>query len=146
MRNRTHVMALLVGAALMVGGCASAATSSPAGAGGPAASPSNTSGCPTTLTITPDDAAKTVCVAVGGTVTVDLSSADGSKWLPIDVSGASLQPAGTPSAAVGAQTATYTAKSTGSTDITSEHRACPSVAGAVSCNAIIAWKVTVQVK
>ncbi len=150
MTPRTRIAVLLVGLALAVAGCANSTTgtSSPgSGAAAPTPTATNSSGCPMTLTITPDDGDKTVCVGVGGTVIVDLTSTDGSRWQPPDVGGDVLKQKGTPpSHASGSQKATFAATSVGTATITSAHRACPSSPGTISCHAIIAWTVTINVK
>ena len=129
-----------------MGGCASRATSSGAATVTPI--PTNTSGCPSALTVTAADASKTECVQVGGTVTVQLTPVDDKPWLAIDVSGPNLQPStGTPgSIASGGQGAIYTAATAGTVDVTSAYRACPQKPGTVSCNAIVAWKTTIEIK
>jgi hypothetical protein len=144
MTTRTRIVILLVGLALAIGGCASGTSGSATST--PVLTPSNTSGCPATVTITPADAEKTVCVAVGGVVTVDLSSANGARWQPIEVGGDVLTPKGTPSADPGGQRATFDATAAGTATIQSAHRACPSSPGTLSCHAIIAFTVTVDVK
>ena len=66
------------------------------------------------MTITPDDGDKTVCVAIGGTVIVDLTSTDGSRWQPLDIGGNVLTQKGTPASdATGNQKATLAATSVG---------------------------------
>jgi hypothetical protein len=145
MRMRTPILIFVVVLAGLVGGCASRATTRNVGA---PPSPTNTSGCPQTLTITATDASKTLCVQVGGHVTVQLAPVDQKPWLPIEVSGSNLQPSNsnTASVAPGAQINDYDATTAGTVDITSAYRACPVKPGTISCNAIVAWKVTVQVK
>ena len=149
MTPRTRIAVLLVGVALAVAGCATSTSTS--GSPGPGAAPTptatNSSGCPMTLTITADDSDKTVCVGVGGTVIVDLTSADGSRWQPLDIGGNVLTQKGTPASdSTGSQKATLAATSVGTATIASGRRACPSSPGTVSCHAIIAWMVTIDVK
>jgi hypothetical protein len=141
MKTRISLAALFASIALLAGGCASSTTS-----GGTSPVATDTSGCPTTLAFPAPDSSKTICIAIGGTVTVDLSAA-GGPWEPIDVTGPSLQTSGTPSAPPrGTQTATFTAKSMGTATIKSTHPVCPSKAGTLSCHAIAVWMVTIQVK
>jgi len=148
MKTLMPVVALSL--ALLAGGCASSASTSPGAGGSSAGSPPgatssvDASGCPTAVTITATDASKTICVAVGGTVTVNLNG--GGAWDALDVSGSNLDPSGTPSAEPNGQYATYIAKSAGTVDISSSHRACPSSPGKIACHAILAWKVTVEIK
>jgi hypothetical protein len=146
MRTRTPGLVLLALATVLAGGCASKSASTAGSA--PAPSPSNTSGCPASLTITATDATKSLCVQVGGSVTVDLQAVAQKPWLAINASGPILVPvpSSAPATSPGSQHAVFTAKSAGSADITSAYRACPSKPGTISCNAIVAWKVTVQVK
>ena len=144
MVTRTRIAILFVGLALAIGGCANGSSSGSAGSG-PTPTATNTSGCPMALTIAAADANKTVCVAVGGTVTINLS--DGTRWQPIDVTGNALTQKGTPpSPGPGGQSATLDATSVGTAQITSAHAACPSSPGRISCHAIIAWHVTVDIK
>lgn len=146
MRMRTPVLVLMVAIAALAGGCASKASTS-AGAA-PTPSPSASAGCPAKLMITATDESKTLCVQLGGTVTVTLTPGEQKPWLPIDVSGTSLTPKtdGVLSVVPGGQITMYNASAVGTSDITSARHVCPQKAGTVSCNAIVAWKVTVQVK
>jgi hypothetical protein len=149
MGTRTRIAVLLsaLALALAAAGCANGSRQQP---GTPSPTPVNTSGCPTSLTIVPSDDAKTLCVAIGGKVSVDLSSPDGTRWLPIDVAGAGLSltatPSGTPSGSPGSQSAILSATSAGTAQVTSAHAACPPNPGGVSCHSIVTWKVTVDVK
>jgi hypothetical protein len=145
MRTRTPALMVMALSVALAGGCASRATSAGAAS---APTPTNTSGCPSALTVTAADASKTECVQVGGTVTVQLNPVDDKPWLAIDVSGTNLQPAtSTPdSTPSGGQGAIYTAATAGTVDITSAYRACPQKPGTVSCNAIVAWKTTIDIK
>jgi hypothetical protein len=153
MRTRTSASALLIAitaVAALATGCANGSSAGTAAGSGGGTVPSPTSGCPSTLSVTPTDGSKTLCVAVGGTVQVNLTSSDGTRWLPIEVNGTNLKPSGTPAApsspAPGAQQATYTAQSAGTAQITSSRPACPKTSGGMACNAIMAWKVTITVK
>jgi hypothetical protein len=143
--TRTRCALVLTVAVLALAGCASTAQT---GGSAPAPAPSNTSGCPMTLTITADSTGKTLCVGVGGTVTVNLSSPDGTRWTAPELSGTSLVDTGSgPSTAPGGQALTFTAASPGTAVITSSHPTCPPATGTrVSCMSIMAWKVTVDVK
>jgi hypothetical protein len=139
MKTRIRMLAPLAALALVLGGCASSSK-------GGGSSGTDLSGCPKTVSITATDSAKTLCVAVGGTVTINLTEATGP-WLPLAVSGSVLVPSSTSAPQVrGPQTGTYTAKSTGTAQIMSSHPACPQSPGMISCHAIVVWKVTVNVK
>jgi ABC-type Fe3+-hydroxamate transport system substrate-binding protein len=127
-------------------GSGSAASPS-SGVAAPSAPSSDTSGnagsdiCKTQLNVVAADANKTLCVAVGGTVTVDLGPGATSAAKPFDVSGDSLK--------AGAAEGTYSAVSTGTAVITAERRNCPKPSpgsGMVACNSIQLWKVTINVK
>ncbi len=154
MRMRIPGLVLLVVLAALAGGCASrAATSASPGASvagsSVAPSPTNSSGCPTELTVTATDSSKTLCVSVGGLVHVNLTAAGQKPWYPIASGSSSILAPATPdqnSAAPGVQTTTFKAIAPGTTDITSAHRACAQSPGQISCNAIVAWKVTIDVK
>lgn len=98
------------------------------------------------VTITADDSNKTLCVGLGGTVTVNLSSANGVRWQPLDIGGNALTQKGTPSTAPGGQSATLDATSVGTALITSSRPACTASPGTMGCHAILSWKVTVDVK
>lgn len=146
MRLRTSAAAglLLLSVASLTAGCA---TSTSSGASSPV--PATHSDCPSALAITGADSAKTLCVAVGGTVSVNLGPVT-AKWTPIELAGTGLS---APAAAgqvnppaIGAQAMTYTAKSAGTATISSTRRACPQITSGVSCHAIVAWSVTVDVK
>jgi len=132
-------LSLAAATATLVSACASGTT-----AGTPA--PTHSPGCPTSITVTSTDSQKTLCVAVGGTVTVDLSSPNGSRWQAPETGGI-LQQVGTPGPAEsGGQRVTYTAKSAGTATILSSHAACPSSPGTISCHALQAWRVTIDVR
>lgn len=102
-------------------------------------------GCPTAVTITTDDNNKTVCVAIGGTVTVDLRTPGVTNNSPIDSTGAALTTS--TKTAPQASLAVFDATTAGSSVISSMRPNCPSAApGTLSCHSIMAWKVTIQVK
>lgn len=93
------------------------------------------------LNVVTTDANKTLCVAVGGIVTVDLGPGATSAAKPFDVSGDSLK--------AGAAEGTYSAVKSGTSVITAERRNCPKPSpgsGMVACNSIQLWKVTINVK
>jgi hypothetical protein len=97
--------------------------------------------CKAQLDVVVSDANKTLCVAVGGTVTVDLGPNATSAAQPFDVSGDSLK--------AGAAEGTYSAVRPGTSVITAERRNCPRPSpgsGTVACNSIQLWKVTINVK
>jgi hypothetical protein len=143
--TRTRCALALTGALLAVAGCASRThvVVSPM-----PAVPSNTSGCPNDLAITPDSNGKTLCVALFGGVTLTLSSPNGTKWQTPEVSGAGLiANDGGPTPAPGGQYLEFSAVKPGTVVITSSHPNCPpATGGMVSCHSIVAWKVTVDVK
>jgi hypothetical protein len=118
------------------------AGSSPSASASPSASPSAGSPiCKTRLTVVASDGNKTLCVAVGGTVTIDLGPGATTAENPFDVSGDSLKQ--------GAAEGTYSAVKPGTSVITAERRNCPKPSpgsGMVACNSIQLWKVTITVK
>lgn len=144
MRLRTLPALLAVPAVLLVAlaGCAKTGTST-------SGTPMNMSGCPTNVTVTADDNQKTLCVAQGGTVTVNLQSPGGTHWLRIESSGPALSESGTtPSTTRSTAGALFTATRTGESVITSSRPNCPTsrVQTGVTCHSIMAWKVTIDVK
>ena len=91
------------------------------------------SGCSRQVTITDADNGHEVCVAVGGTVTVNLAGG----WKPPTVTGDALV------AAAGG----YTAARTGNAEVSSSRSACPPPSpGAAACHAVEALRVTVIVR
>ena len=118
-------------------------------ASAPPSGGSGTAGCPKNLVIPSTDNSQTLCVAVGGTVTITATPDQAQGWLPFDNTGSALTPtASTPAATGSAKVlAAYTAASPGTSTISSSHRNCPSPApGTVSCHSIALWQVTVTVK
>jgi hypothetical protein len=117
--------------------------------GAPTGTPTNSAGCPMALSVTADDNQKTMCVALGGTVTVNLQSPGATHWLRIESSGTALSESNaTPSTARLTSTALFNAVSVGESTINSARPNCPtqSVQTGVSCHSIMAWKVTIEVK
>jgi ABC-type Fe3+-hydroxamate transport system substrate-binding protein len=140
---------LAIVAAVALSGCAqqgtspgSGTSSSPPALSAPSSAPSSGSAdCKSQLTIDVTDNGKTLCVAVGGTVTVDLGPNATSTDQPFDVTGTSLK--------AGSAEGTFAAVSPGTSVITTQRRNCPKPSpgsGMVACNSIQLWKVTVTVK
>lgn len=155
---RTHIrLALPAAILLLLAGCNQATPNGSRSSGGttpgpisaPPAPPStDAAGCPTTLTVTAADGGRTVCVAVGGTVTVTTPTSQVGQWVGFDSTGAALAPltstppAGPDTTVLGA----YRAVAAGTATLESARRACPPQSGAISCHALTQWRVTVQVK
>src|SRR5262249_43473235 len=122
-----------------------------AGGGSPApTAPASTdaAGCPTRLDVTAADGGRTVCVAVGGTVTVTTPTDQATAWVGLASTGPALAPL-TPTPAAGPDTtvlAAYTAVAPGTATLDSARRNCPPQTGAISCHSIVQWQVTVEVK
>ena len=134
-------------ALLLLAACGSAARTG--GGAGPTTAPStDAAGCPTQLTITAADNGRTTCVALGGTVLVTSPTAQASAWAGPGVAGGALRPAQTtpPVAAGTTVISAYTAVNPGTAMLSAIYRNCPPQTGQVSCNSIIAWSATVQVK
>jgi hypothetical protein len=117
----------------LLAGCAHSAGTSPGTGNNP-----DISSCPAAVTVNATTADNTVCVAVGGTVTVDFG---GVRWTPVDSSGPALTPV---SADAGG--AVFKGASAGKATLTSSRPSCPSSPGRMSCLSIVAWSVTVEVK
>jgi hypothetical protein len=111
--------------------------------------PVSAGGCPDTLTITPADGNKHLCVALGGTVQVRLDTPAGVRWSPVESTGTALSQVGAPPPPP-AQTsafATYNAVARGSSMLKSFRPNCPPASpGGVQCHSIMQWQVTVDVK
>ena len=123
-------------------------TPAPSGSG-TTGSPSGSPGCPKNLVVPSTDNARTLCVAVGGTVTITATPDQAQGWLPFDNTGTALTMAASTPAATGSAKvlAAFTATATGTSTVSSSHRNCPSAApGGVSCHSIALWKVTITVK
>jgi hypothetical protein len=132
----------LIGTALLllVTGCAGRNAAGPGTppVAAPVAPASSSSGCPQALTVTSADGGKSLCVGLGGTVTINWTGmtdpeADGTALV--------LKPGGEPP-----QTDLYDAKATGTVKFTSSKRACTPTPGQMACGALIAWNLTVEVK
>lgn len=111
--------------------------------------PAATSSCPSSLTITPEDVNKHLCVALGGTVAVRLDTPPGVRWSPVESSGTALSQVGAtpPPPAQTSALATYNAVARGSAQLTSFRPSCPPAApGGVQCHSIMQWQVTVDVQ
>jgi hypothetical protein len=131
---------------LLLAGCA---TPGAGGTAGTAQSPSSVdpSGCPRTLMLTDEDTQTTVCVAVGGTVSVSLAGAPGQEWKPLQRSGTGLTEQPPASVATAGTIAFYRATAAGSAQLSSSRSACPAASpGAVSCHALQAFTVTVDIR
>jgi hypothetical protein len=118
-------------------------------ASAPPSGGSGTSGCPRNLVIPSTDNSRTLCVAVGGTVTITATPDQAQGWMPFDNTGTALTAATSTPAATGSAKvlAAYAAAAPGTSTISSSHRNCPSPApGTVGCHSIALWKVTVTVK
>jgi hypothetical protein len=103
--------------------------------------PAGSSDCPAQLNVTETDGGKTLCVTLGGTVTIDFGPQASSISGGFDLAGTSLAPA--------SAQGTYSAVGKGSTILTTERRNCPKPSpgsGMVACNSIELWKVTITVK
>lgn len=137
------LIAVPVALLFVLAGCASTKPAAPAG------TPTNSAGCPMALSVAAGDNQKILCVALGGTVTVNLQSPGATRWLRIESSGPALsESSATPSAAQLTSTALFNAVSVGESTITSARPNCPtqSVQTSVSCHSIMAWKVTIEVR
>jgi hypothetical protein len=140
-------------ALLLLAACNSAArpggggSTTPSGAP-PTAPSSDAAGCPTQLTITAADNGRTACVALGGTVLLTSPTPQANAWAGPGVAGGALRPAQTtpPVPAGTTVISAYTAVNPGTAILSAIYRNCPPQTGAVSCNSIIAWSATVQVK
>jgi hypothetical protein len=86
-------------------------------------------------------------VALGGTVTVALRGVPGQPWRPVAAQGDSLSQGTAPSAPADATSAGFVAVRPGIATVTSSRSACPPASpGSVSCKALQAFSVTVQVR
>lgn len=123
---------------------ASAPPATPPPSGG-----SGSTGCPKNLVVPSSDNSRTLCVAVGGTVTITATPDQAKGWLPFDSTGSALTVATSTPAATGSAKvlAAYTAAAPGTSTISSSHKNCPSPApGTVGCHSIVVWQVTITVK
>jgi hypothetical protein len=140
--NRSHrAVAGLVAAALLLAGCAHTAARPPVS---PAAAPSCDSR-PAPVRITADDDHRVICVAVGDTVDVFLTSSPERMWGPVTLDGTALtaRPNGVGALAIGVTAGFYRAVSAGTARLTSQRLAC--VDPGPSCGPA-AFEVTIAVR
>jgi hypothetical protein len=166
MRGTQLFAAVVIGAAAVVPGCGQ---QHPGGRAAVAPSPSASSsvtrvacsgarpaGRAGKLTITAADNYKSFCVTPGTAVTVFLKGTAARRWAPVHVSSAALVPHanGELTLAIGVTGAAFLAAQPGTAFITSGRPACgPGVppgdsatgTGTLSCDTIIAFRVTVMV-
>ena len=165
MRGTQVLTAVVIGAAAVIAGCgqqhpgpgAAAASSSSASAPpGSVAATCRSAIRGKRLTITAADNNKSFCVTRGTNVAVFLKGTAARKWAPIHVSSAVLRPSanGELTLAIGVTGASFMAVHPGTAVLTSGRPACgPGVppgdsatgTGTFSCDAIIAFRVTVTV-
>lgn len=143
------VAAAVVALLLFVGGCgATPRDPSPAPTVSTTTTAATTPACPADLVVAETDNNTSLCVTVGGTVTVTLRGGPGRAWDPVRTSADVLVPRadpGTPST-VEITRAGYTAVRAGSAQLTSARSACPPPSpGAAGCHAREAFTVTVRV-
>ena len=134
----------------LLAGCHASAGSGPA-PGGPtpsAATSTDAAGCPSQLTITAADNGKTRCVAVGGTVLVTSPTAEAKRWVDLEATGGVLGPvqARPPVPAGTTLLAAYLALGPGTETFSAAYRNCPPQSGALSCNSLVRWDMTLEVK
>jgi hypothetical protein len=118
-------------------------------AGPPAASNTSPGACAQFRDLTQDDNGTTVCLALGGDLSVSLQGAPGQEWAQPRVTPAEvlrstpLRYSGPPDTLAWA----YTAAAAGTADITSSRSACPPPApGSAACHAQQAFRVSVTVR
>jgi hypothetical protein len=165
MRGVPVLAAAAIGAAAVLSGCGQqhgtgAGAAAPASSSSPATGPGPSALCAggrpaahgSRLTITGADSGSSFCVTRGTNVTVFLKGTPARKWSPIKASGSALRPSanGELALALGVTGASFAAVQPGTAIITSGRPACgpgetASGTGSMSCNAILAFRVTVTV-
>jgi hypothetical protein len=107
-------------------------------------------GCGVDLRVTQIDTGRTVCLHLGGTITVVLAGSVGQQmWRPVSVTGDVLHLAAGPSSpSVSATTSdTFRAVSLGTATLTSSRSVCPvPKPGTVACLAMQGFMLTVDVR
>ncbi|MHC3473672.1 hypothetical protein ACYF6T_33960 [Streptomyces sp. 7R007] len=167
MRRTIHRATLALAAlTLFLAGCGDQAgsgngTGSGKGGGGDTVSPSSpapSTSSPAPSTSPPGDCAphgqlhagdsgRTVCLAVGETLRIDLDGTAKRPWKPVSVSGGGLE--ATNSGFViqpGDASAAYQAVAAGTARLSSQRPLCATQTGRVSCLGIQEWWVTVVVR
>jgi len=141
---------LLATAVAACGGTASPAAAGQPSAGGPAGGtqqPGSPGGCGAHVVARDSASGSTVCVINGGELIVMLRNPPGANWSSPRVTGTALgpgEPIPTPSAYVGWSLKAIAA---GPAGISLTRRACPSPGpGAVSCNALLVYRLRVTVR
>jgi hypothetical protein len=137
-------MRVLVAAALaptlvlpMVGGVAGCGSDGPQGPSTPATSTSDI-GCATQVSVTEADNGSRFCLALGGTLTIQLHATGGAAWSAPQLTGDALRPAGA---------GTFTAVAAGTAEITASRPNCPSPSpGTAGCHSLLTFGIDVEVR
>jgi hypothetical protein len=114
----------------------------------PTTSPTtNPSGCTKASTLGAADRGRTVCLAVGDTVRINLDGTKSRPWKPVTASGKGLEAANSGFVLQpGDASAAFKAVADGKIRLESTRPLCATKAGRVSCLGIQEWWVTVVVK
>ncbi|MDT0474753.1 hypothetical protein RM863_21760 [Streptomyces sp. DSM 41014] len=137
----------LTALSLLLAGCGPGTATGSGSVGGSPSAASPSRGCAPPAELGAGDSGRTVCVAVGGVVRVDLDGSEARPWKPLAVSGAGLR--ATNSGLVlgrGDATGAYRAVAAGTARLASARPLCPTGAGEVSCVGLQGWSLTVVVR
>ncbi|AOR34037.1 hypothetical protein BFF78_25955 [Streptomyces fodineus] len=151
MRRTTTSLALAAAAALLLAGCGSHGGKDTGGAGkvSPSASTPAKGGCASLVQLKAADSGRTVCVAKGGEVRLNLDGTKSRPWKPVTTSGGVLKGINAGFVVLaGDATAAYQAVADGTAKLTSSRPLCaqPTAPGQMSCKGIQEWTVTVKVQ
>ncbi len=99
------------------------------------------------MTVTETDNGSTVCLAMGGTLTVTLHDAAGTRWQEVQAQGDALRTiVGRGTLPVGVTGGFYSAVQAGTAVVDSSRPNCPQASGgAISCHSLLSFQVHVQV-
>jgi hypothetical protein len=119
-------------------------TSTPSPKTSPSATPG---GCAQASTLDATDSGRTMCLAVGETVRINLDGTAKRPWKPVSVKGSGLEAANSGFVLQhGDASAAFKAVAAGKTRLESTRPLCAAQSGRVSCMGIQEWWVTVVVK
>ncbi|MFC8518124.1 hypothetical protein [Streptomyces sp. NPDC057257] len=148
-RTIPHTTVALAALTLVLAGCGSQADSGKGGDSGTVSSSPTTTptGCTPASTLDVHDSGRTVCLAVGETLRINLDGTAKRPWKPVSGSGSVLEATNAGIVLLpGDANAAFKAVKDGRTRLQSTRPLCAAQPGRVSCLGIQEWWVAVVVK
>lgn len=108
--------------------------------------PAKPAGCGDRAQLTAADSGRTVCLAVGGQLRLNLDGTKDRPWAPVKTAGTALRATNAGFVILpGDAVAAYDAVAPGTARLTSSRPQCATGTGQVACKSVRAWTVTVKV-